>query len=247
MMKIPSQSGKNVQREEHSTKIRIAILFSGHGSNMNALARYVHERDDAEIVLTLCNRPQAAGIHRANALGLRCEVIDHKAYPTRAAFEGELIRVLEDAHAELICAAGFMRLLSAGFVNRWSDRILNIHPSLLPKYRGLDTHRRAIEDNAYMHGCTVHYMRPSMDDGPILVQKPLVIRPDDTPDTLATRVLALEHQAYPEALAKVLETIQNTKHASNIPPEIPSADNLVRVKKESNLFDGSLGRIRTMN
>ena len=215
--------------------IRIAILFSGRGSNMDALARHVARRDDASIVLTICNCPKAHGIERARMRGLKCRIIDHNAYDTRTDFEAELDAALTKEQVDLICAAGFMRLLSAEFVTKWHNRILNIHPSLLPKYRGLDTHRRVLDDGAREHGCTVHYMRPAMDDGPILTQRKLKLRPDDTPDTLAARVLELEHQAYPDALDRVLADMRR------------SADNLIHIKEKGNLLDSSRGGVRAMH
>lgn len=186
-------------------KTRIAILFSGRGSNMKSLAAHIARADvPAEFVLALCNRPDAGGIDWCHDNGIACQVIDHKQYETRAGFEAGMQAALEAAQVDLICAAGFMRLLTGDFVNHWHDRLLNIHPSLLPAYKGLHTHQRALEDGARQHGCTVHLMRPEMDDGPILVQKQVAVLADDTPDSLAARVLEQEHVAYPEALDKVL-------------------------------------------
>lgn len=184
---------------------KIAILFSGRGSNMNALATYLARADvNAELALTICNRPDAAGIDYAKTLNAPCAVIDHKKYKTRETFEVELSKHLEQQNIDLICAAGFMRLLTPAFVAQWHDRILNIHPSLLPRHKGLNTHEAVLAAGDAEHGCTVHYMRAQMDSGPVLVQKSLAVMADDTPDTLAARVLALEHVAYAQALDKVL-------------------------------------------
>lgn len=181
--------------------VKIAILFSGRGSNMRTLARHI-ARDNvpAELVLTVTNRPNAAGIAVAEAEGIACTIIDHEAFDSREAFDAELDATLRAAGVELICCAGFMRLLTADFVNGWPDRLLNIHPSLLPKYKGLHTHKRALEAGDAEHGCTIHYMRPLMDDGPIILQKKVPVLADDTPETLAARVIEQEHIAYAQAL-----------------------------------------------
>ena len=188
---------------------RIAILFSGRGSNMKNLAAHIARADvPAELVLVLSNRPDSLGIGWCRENNIPCTVIDHKKYDTRAAFEADMQAALEKAEVDLICAAGFMRLLTADFVNYWHDRLLNIHPSLLPAYKGLHTHQRALDDGASTHGCTVHLMRPEMDDGPILVQKQVPVLADDTADSLAARVLIEEHIAYPQALDMVLADLQ---------------------------------------
>ncbi|MGC6476230.1 MAG: phosphoribosylglycinamide formyltransferase [Parvibaculales bacterium] len=185
--------------------IRIAILFSGGGSNMKALAAHIAQPHiAAELVLTISNRPDAGGIRYCRDEQIPCQIIDHKAYESRADFDAALDAALEDAEIDLICAAGFMRLLTPEFVTKWENKILNIHPALLPKFKGLNTHARAIEAGETEHGCSVHYMRPEMDEGPILVQKSVSVLPDDTPETLAARVLEQEHIAYPEALDMAL-------------------------------------------
>jgi phosphoribosylglycinamide formyltransferase-1 len=185
---------------------RIAILFSGRGSNMQTLARHIAQPDvPAEFVLAITNRPNAGGIEICKNLGVACTVIDHEAFDSRADFDAQLDTALRAANVDLICCAGFMRLLTADFVNGWPDRLLNIHPSLLPKYKGLHTHKRAIEAGDKEHGCSVHYMRPEMDDGPVIVQKRVPIRRGDTPDTLAARVIEQEHIAYPQALDMALK------------------------------------------
>lgn len=183
---------------------RAAILISGRGSNMTALIEAARAPDyPAEIVLVASNRPGAGGLARAQAAGIATEVVDHKAFPDRPAFEAALGRVLADHAAEIVCLAGFMRVLTPEFVRRWEGRMINIHPSLLPAYRGLDTHARALADRVAEHGCTVHVVVPELDAGPIVAQARVPVLPGDTPATLAARVLAEEHRLYPLALAEV--------------------------------------------
>jgi phosphoribosylglycinamide formyltransferase-1 len=189
--------------------LRVAVLFSGRGSNLQSLAQHMaQESVPATCALAITNRPQAGGIEFCAAQGIDCQVIDHTAYTTRAAFDADLHAALLAANIDLICCAGFMRLLTAEFVALWHDRLINIHPSLLPAYKGLNTHARALEDGATTHGCTVHIMRAEMDDGPILVQKRVAVADNDTVETLAARVLAQEHIAYPEALDLMVQKIR---------------------------------------
>lgn len=189
--------------------VRVAVLFSGRGSNMQTLAQHLAKPSVAgELVLAITNRPAAKGIEFCQAQNVPCTVIDHKAFDTRAGFEAEMQNALDQAEVELICAAGFMRLLTPDFVTRWHDRIINIHPSLLPAYKGLDTHARVLADGAKEHGCSVHYMRAEMDDGPVIVQKRVPVKADDTPQTLAARVLKQEYIAYPEAIDIVIKTLR---------------------------------------
>jgi phosphoribosylglycinamide formyltransferase-1 len=196
---------------EKSRPIRIAILFSGRGSNMQTLANHIALPEvNAEFTVAITNRPQAGGIDICKQLGVACHIIDHETFDARAAFDAALDDILRAAKVDLICCAGFMRLLTADFVNGWPDRLLNIHPSLLPKYKGLHTHKRALEAGDKEHGCTVHYMRPEMDDGPIIVQKKVPVRDDDTPDSLTQRVIEQEHIAYAEALDVVLKKMADT-------------------------------------
>lgn len=186
-----------------NNKIRMAVLISGRGSNMDALIKACQDPSyPAEIVAVISNRPDAAGLHKAQKVGIQTAIVDHKAYQGREAFEAALQETLQKFEPlDLVCLAGFMRILTAGFVNQWQGRMLNIHPSLLPAYKGLDTHARALADGCAQAGCTVHYVTPEMDDGPILVQKAVDILPDDTADSLAERVLEVEHGAYVEAVA----------------------------------------------
>ena len=181
---------------------RVAILISGGGSNMVRLVESMTGDHPARPVLVLSNRPGAGGLARAEALGVPTAVVDHTGFPDRESFEAALDAALAPARPDILCLAGFMRVLTAGFVRRWEGRILNIHPSLLPKYRGLDTHARALAAGDAAHGCTVHEVTPALDDGPILGQARVPVEPGDTPDTLAARVLAAEHVLYPAVLRR---------------------------------------------
>lgn len=181
--------------------MRTAILISGRGSNMQALIEAGGQPDaDVEIALVISSRPAAGGLPAVEAAGIKTAVIDHEAYDRREAFERALDQALREAGIDLVCLAGFMRILSPWFVERWRDRLLNIHPSLLPAFKGLNTHERALAAGVRIHGCTVHLVRPELDDGPILVQGAVPVREGDTADTLAARVLAAEHRCYPLAL-----------------------------------------------
>lgn len=185
-------------------RLKVAVLISGRGSNMGALIDACAVPDfPAEIVLVVSNRADAAGLETAKAAGVPTALIGHRDYPDRASFEAALNAALDAAGVELVCLAGFMRLLTADFVRRWHDRLINIHPSLLPKHKGLDTHARAIAAGDTEHGCTVHFVTAEMDGGPIIAQAQVPVLAGDTPDTLAARVLEQEHRLYPEALATV--------------------------------------------
>jgi phosphoribosylglycinamide formyltransferase-1 len=186
------------------TKTRVAILISGRGSNMVALIEAAKAPEyPAEIVLVLSNRPEAGGLAYAAAAGIPARAIDHKAYPTREAFDAALQAELEAAGIELVCLAGFMRIFSAGFVEAWAGRMINIHPSLLPLFRGTHTHEQALEAGVRLHGCTVHFVIPELDAGPIIAQAAVPVLPGDDPDRLAARILVQEHRLYPAALALV--------------------------------------------
>ena len=188
-------------------KKRVAVLISGRGSNMASLiAAARDERYPAEIALVLSNRPDAAGLTHANSQGIATAVVDHTQYGAdREAFERALQGVLVAHRIDLVCLAGFMRLLTPWFVGQWQGRMLNIHPALLPAFKGLHTHERALEAGVKTHGATVHFVSAEMDSGPIIVQAEVPVVPGDTPDTLAARVLEAEHQIYPEALRQVAE------------------------------------------
>lgn len=183
---------------------RVAVLVSGGGSNMAALiAAAADPAYPAEVVRVVCNRPDAGALAKAAAAGIETVIIDHRSYSNREVFDAAIDAALVSAETELVCLAGFMRLLTPGFVERWRDRMINIHPSLLPSFKGLHTHARALEAGVTLHGCTVHFVRAEMDVGPIIVQAAVPVLPADTPDILAERVLAAEHRIYPQALAAV--------------------------------------------
>ena len=187
-------------------RLRIAVLISGRGSNLQALIEACRDPGmPAEIVLVVSNRPDAAGLGRAAAAGIATRTIDHRSFADRAGFDAALDRCLREAGVELVCLAGFMRLLTTPFVTAWRDRLVNIHPSLLPSFPGLDTHARALSAGVRFAGCTVHLVRPETDSGPILAQAVVPVAPDDTPERLATRVLAAEHRLYPLALRWLAE------------------------------------------
>ncbi|MBM3543872.1 MAG: phosphoribosylglycinamide formyltransferase [Alphaproteobacteria bacterium] len=186
------------------TKKRIGVLISGRGSNLQALIDAAEDPDyPAKIVLVISNVAGAQGLARADAAGIPTLTISHKDYSSRESFDTAITEALEDAGAELLCNAGFMRLHSESFVRHWWNRHLNIHPSLLPDFKGLDTHARVLEAGEKITGCTVHFVRPEMDTGPIVAQAEVPVLPGDTPETLATRVLEAEHRLYPHALRLV--------------------------------------------
>jgi phosphoribosylglycinamide formyltransferase-1 len=186
---------------------RVAVLISGRGSNMVALIEAAKDTSfPAEIVRVVSNDPSAQGLQRAEASGIRTAVVDHKNFgKDREAFERALQAELEAQAIGIVCLAGFMRLLTPWFVSRWEGRLLNIHPALLPAFKGLDTHRRALAAGVRIHGATVHFVVPEMDSGPVIAQGALGVRDDDTAETLAARVLAIEHTIYPLALRLVAE------------------------------------------
>lgn len=170
---------------------------------MVALAQSMIADHPARPVLVMSNDPQAGGLAKARAMGVETAAVDHLEFPNdRKAFEDVLHAKLEEARPDIICLAGFMRILTPAFTSRWEGRMLNIHPSLLPKYKGLHTHARALEAGDKVHGCTVHEVTAALDDGPILGQARLEVLPDDTPDRLAQRLLPLEHQLYPAVLRR---------------------------------------------
>ena len=181
---------------------RVAVLISGSGSNMATLLDSMTGDHPARPVLVLSNRPGAGGLEKAKARGVATAVVDHRDFTDRTAFEAALDARLTEAGAEIICLAGFKRILTLGFVQRWSGRILNIHPSLLPRYPGLDTHARALAAGEFEAGCTVHVVTAELDAGPILGQARVPIEPEDNEAALAARVLAMEHQLYPEVLRR---------------------------------------------
>ncbi|MGC5779205.1 phosphoribosylglycinamide formyltransferase [Methylobacterium sp. NFXW15] len=187
-----------------TAKVRVAVLISGRGSNMVALAEAARDPAfPADIVLVLSNNPDAEGLARAAALGIPTRSIDHRAYPDRASFDAAIDAVLRESGADLVCLAGFMRILTDGFVEGWAGRMINIHPSLLPLFKGTHTHAQALAAGVRLHGCTVHFVVPELDAGPIVAQAAVPVREGDDPDSLAARVIVQERRLYPAALALV--------------------------------------------
>ncbi len=186
--------------------MKVAVFISSRGSNMQALVKACEtEGFPAEIVTVLSNNPEAAGLDFAKKHNIETKVINHRDFEEREDFDAALGDYLSSKKIDLICLAGFMRLLTPDFVNRWRDRIINIHPSLLPAFKGLHVHERAIESGTRFTGCTVHFVRPEMDDGPIISQAVVPILGDDTADSLAARILEQEHKIYPHALKLIAE------------------------------------------
>lgn len=182
-------------------RLKVAVLISGRGSNLQALIDACADATfPAEIVLVISNVADAAGLARAAAAGIATTVIPHGQYPDRETFDAAVTEALEGAGTELVCLAGFMRLLTEGFCSHWRDRMINVHPSLLPAFKGLQTHERVLEAGVRISGCTVHFVRAEMDTGPIIVQAAVAVAGGDTPDSLAARVLEREHEIYPLAL-----------------------------------------------
>ncbi|WDR05776.1 phosphoribosylglycinamide formyltransferase [Devosia rhodophyticola] len=183
------------------SKKRVAILISGRGSNMSALIDACKSADyPAEIVGVGSNRAAAPGLKIASSHGLKTFSLAQSQFESREAFDLALTQKLEEWHVDIVCLAGFMRMLTPEFTLHWAGRLINIHPSLLPLYRGLDTHARALADGASVHGCTVHFVTPGLDEGPTILQAQVPVLPGDTPETLAARILVEEHRIYPEAL-----------------------------------------------
>ena len=189
-------------------RARVGILISGRGSNMSALIAAAKASDyPAEIVRVIANRPNAGGVGIAAAEGISAQVIDHKAFDSKTDFEAALAAALDAYGVEIIALAGFMRVLSSDFIARYPGRILNIHPSLLPDFKGLDTHERALAAGVKEHGCSVHIVNAELDDGPVLMQAMVPVLEGDTPGKLAARVLEAEHRIYPAALAEFAERL----------------------------------------
>lgn len=210
---------------------RVAVLISGRGSNMAALIEAAKDKSyPAEIVLVVSNRPDAGGLLVARAANIAAEVVDDTEFgKDRAGFEHALQATLAKHSIDLVCLAGFMRLLTAEFVKKWQWRVLNIHPALLPAFKGLDTHKRALQAGAKIHGATVHFVVPEMDSGPIIAQGAVTVRHNDTEETLASRVLKVEHRIYPLALKLLaegrLQVIDGRCLIDGIP--VPDTKNLV--------------------
>jgi phosphoribosylglycinamide formyltransferase-1 len=185
-----------------TAKKRVAILISGRGSNMQALIQAAKAVDyPAEIVGVFSNKADAPGLDYARTNGVPTAAISHKDYPSREAFDAAIDATLAGWNVDFVCLAGFMRIFSTGFAQRWTGRMLNIHPSLLPKFKGLHPHQQALDAGEKVHGCTVHWVTAELDDGPTILQAEVPILPGDTADTLAARTLLEEHKIYPQALA----------------------------------------------
>lgn len=184
--------------------LKLAVFISGRGSNLQALIDACKDPAfPAEISVVLSNKPDAPGLEKARNAGIAAVSVPHKNYKTKHEFESAVLSTLSEYDVNLICLAGFMRILSPEFIKNWAGEIINIHPSLLPAYKGIDTHERVLADGAKQTGCTVHYVVPEVDSGEIIVQKTVTVLEDDTADTLAERVLEQEHIAYPEAIKLV--------------------------------------------
>lgn len=184
--------------------MRLAVLLSGRGSNFQAIHEAIESKTlDAQIVCVISNRPDAKGIERARGYGYDAHVADHKSFASRAAHEAEVLRLLDAARPDFIVLAGYMRLLSAPFIERWRNRIVNIHPSLLPSFPGVDAQAQALAYGVKVAGCTVHFVDEQLDAGPILVQRAVPVLDDDTAESLSARILEQEHAAYVEALVKL--------------------------------------------
>lgn len=190
--------------------LKLAVLISGRGSNLQALIDAAQQPGfPAQIACVISNKPDVQGLDRARAANIPAQVINHRDYPTREKFEEALDAKLAEIGVQLICLAGFMRILTPWFAERWQDRLINIHPSLLPAFPGLDTHQKALEYGVKFAGCTVHFVRAEMDHGPIILQAAVPVLQDDTEETLSARVLAAEHQIYPEAVRLIAENRVN--------------------------------------
>jgi phosphoribosylglycinamide formyltransferase-1 len=186
---------------------RLGVLISGRGSNLKAIIDAIGDgRLDAVIAVVISNRPDAPGLEHARRAGLETLVLSHKAFPTREDYDRALVEELRARDVAVVCLAGFMRLLSPVMVGAFPNRILNIHPSLLPNYPGLHPQQQALDAGATVSGATVHFVNTDLDAGPIVLQRQIPVLPGDTVETLATRILAVEHQLYPEAIARVLDS-----------------------------------------
>ncbi|MCQ4311984.1 phosphoribosylglycinamide formyltransferase [Pseudomonas stutzeri] len=183
-----------------SAPCNVVVLISGSGSNLQALIDSLGEDNPARICAVISNRPEALGLQRAQAAGIATHVVRHKDFTDREAFDAALMEIIDTHEPQLVVLAGFMRILTSGFVRHYQSRLLNIHPSLLPKYKGLDTHRRALEAGDREHGCSVHFVTEELDGGPVAIQAAFIIEPDESIDALTGRVHAAEHIIYPLAV-----------------------------------------------
>ena len=215
-------------------RLKLGVLISGRGSNLQALIDATADPAfPAEIAVVISNIADVQGLQRAADAGIETCVIDNKAHDGRAAFEATLTETLEAHGVRLVCLAGFMRLLTKGFVDHWRDRIINIHPSLLPAFKGLNTHERVLDYGVKFTGCTVHFVRAEMDEGPIVVQGVVPVLSGDTPDSLAGRVLQVEHRIYPLAVRLVAEgRARVVGNAVNIDVKDHEAEGMVLVNPQ---------------
>lgn len=196
-------------------KKKVAVLISGGGSNLQALIDACKDEEfPARIALVLSNKADAYGLKRAAEANIATHVISHKDFPDRDSFDAAMHKALGEAGIEFVCLAGFMRLLTAGFVNQWTGKMINIHPSLLPSFKGIHTHAAALQAGVKIHGCSVHHVVPEMDAGPIIIQAAVPVLSGDTPETLGARVLAAEHIIYPLALKTVLKPDRDNLRAN---------------------------------
>jgi phosphoribosylglycinamide formyltransferase-1 len=213
---------------ESRAPLRLAVLISGRGSNLQALIDSFAPQDSpVKIALVLSNRPDAPGLEHAAKAGLKTEIVDHKAFTNRADFDVAMDREIRAAGAEFVALAGFMRLLTPEFVTTWKDRLINIHPALLPAFPGLDTHKRALEAGVRFHGCTVHFVRHETDTGPIIAQAAVPVLPGDDETALAARVLRAEHRLYPLALRLIAEGKVRVDGERAIVTDAPFADGVL--------------------
>jgi phosphoribosylglycinamide formyltransferase-1 len=212
-----------------SAKLNVAVLISGRGSNLQALIdACAAPKFPAQIVLVISNVANAQGLERARAAGIATEIIAHAGYDRRESFDAAMDASLSKAGAELICLAGFMRILSDGFVRKWQGRLINIHPSLLPSFKGIHVHEQAIDAGVKISGCTVHYVISELDSGPAIAQAAVAVRDDDTPESLAKRVLEAEHRLYPSALKLIAEGRVRLENGRVIFRDCPFTDGLLQ-------------------
>lgn len=203
---------------------RLAVLVSGGGSNMEAILAATRDgRIAAQIVAVLSNRPDAGGLEKARKAGITAIGLDHTAFPNREAFDAALSTELDALSPDLVVCAGFMRVLGASFIERWEGRIINIHPAILPLFKGLNTHARALEAGMAVHGCTVHWVNAGVDEGAIIGQAIVPILPGDRPETLAARVLVMEHRLYPACVGDVVAGIATLQNGTALRDGLPGA------------------------
>ncbi len=196
--------------KNNERKTRLVILISGRGSNMRSIIEAINlQQLDADVAAVISNRPDAAGLQYASSQSIPTEIIDHKAFNDRESFDKALAQQIDEFTPDYVILAGFMRILTAEFVEHYQNRLVNIHPSLLPKFKGLDTHQRAIDAGEKEHGASVHFVTAELDDGPVIMQAKVNVLPDDSAQTLAERVLEQEHQLYPAAIQKLVNSKQD--------------------------------------